>query len=261
MSDHNMEPVALDSFVASNDMNATDALPKIEDKTLQNHESDQQSAPIKTASASAAAQLQDLTDRALRFLSNASNETLGACLIGLSATTYLVLGRVGLVLIGVVGGIALHATWEASLYGHGGKSTAQEKEANRKRELGLDVTRRVFAWRQENKAEEDELDSTSTQLVRPLSDKRLDFSAFQPETATALTAFTNAIIRDYVKYATSTIPFCGYADQLLADGGTPPSFLVTSPSPSPVDKSLWLFYFHYPLACHGNAQSMPSSIL
>ena len=55
---------------------------------------------------------QDLTSYALNFLSNASNETLGACFVGLGATTYLVLGRIGLVLIGVVGGVVLHATWD-----------------------------------------------------------------------------------------------------------------------------------------------------
>src|SRR6266480_6019842 len=51
--------------------------------------------------------LQRFADRAIDFLSSASNETLGACLVGLGATTYFILGRVGLVVIGVAGGIVL----------------------------------------------------------------------------------------------------------------------------------------------------------
>src|SRR5690242_15354889 len=47
-------------------------------------------------------------DATLRFFANASNETLGACVVGLCASTYLVLGRFGLVLIGAVGGVVLH---------------------------------------------------------------------------------------------------------------------------------------------------------
>ena len=56
------------------------------------------------------------SERALEFLSNASNETLGACIVGLAAVTWLVLERVGLVLIGervglvligIVGGVVL----------------------------------------------------------------------------------------------------------------------------------------------------------
>ena len=61
-----------------------------------------------------------LTDRTLHFLATASNETLGACLVGLSAGTYLILGRVGLVLIGVVGGVVLHATFEGNPQSGGG---------------------------------------------------------------------------------------------------------------------------------------------
>lgn len=46
---------------------------------------------------------QELISYILRFLSDATNETLAACFIGLGASTYIVFGRLGLVLIGVVG--------------------------------------------------------------------------------------------------------------------------------------------------------------
>lgn len=140
-----------------------------------------------------------LTDKTLNFLATASNETLGACLAGLGAGTYLVLGRVGLILIGVVGGVVLHATWEghASNNGIGDKTPVQE---TRKRETGVDVARRVLDWRnkatpgdEKTSGDDDDLD------VRLHSGKSLDYSDFRPETAAALTELTDAVIRDYVK--------------------------------------------------------------
>ncbi|KAH7410037.1 PXA domain-containing protein [Phaeosphaeria sp. MPI-PUGE-AT-0046c] len=142
-----------------------------------------------------------LTDRTLHFLATASNETLGACLVGLGAGTYLILGRVGLVLIGVVGGVVLHATWEGNS-SHGGNSAGKEKSSDsRRRELGVDVAQRVLDWRntrtQEKGAREDDNADFSLKLY---SGKPLDFSEFKPETAAALTELTDAVIRDYVKW-------------------------------------------------------------
>ncbi|KAK4978964.1 hypothetical protein LTR42_001464 [Elasticomyces elasticus] len=131
--------------------------------------------------------LQTVTDRTLDFLSHASNETLGACLVGLSATTYLVLGRVGLVIIGVAGGVVLHATWERH-------NSGDDKTDERKREIGVDVAQRVLAWRSSRPAEEQQ-DSTKV-----FANQQLDFSSFGPETAAALTTFTDAVIKDYVHY-------------------------------------------------------------
>lgn len=140
-----------------------------------------------------------LTDRALHFLATASNETLGACLAGLGAGTYLILGRVGLVLIGVVGGVVLHATWE----GHHGQSlSTQGKGADaRKRELGADIAQRVLDWRNSQAHDDKTQQHDSYDLnVQLYSGKRLDYSDFKPETAAALTELTDAVIRDYVKY-------------------------------------------------------------
>lgn len=145
-------------------------------------------------------------DRALHFLSHASNETLGACVIGLGASTYLVLGRVGLVLIGVVGGIALHATWEGSAGGSDDQVVTKDRESRRRKELGLEVVDRVWRWKGGH-AQGEESEDLDKQEVQVISGKQLDFSAFEPETATALDTFTTAIIRDYVKYETSRHPF------------------------------------------------------
>jgi hypothetical protein len=139
---------------------------------------------------------QQLTDQALQFLSTASNETLGACLVGIGATTYLVLGRVGLVLMGVVGGVVLHATWEGS--GEGAISKALEER--RRKEVGVDVVHRVLDWRSRKmQGSEDKEDEDDIKLA-VYGKKRLDYAGFRPETDGALNELTEAVIRDYVKY-------------------------------------------------------------
>jgi hypothetical protein len=146
-----------------------------------------------------------LTDRTLHFLATASNETLGACLAGLGAGTYLILGRVGLVLIGVVSGVVLHATWE----GHNGdnKATDGKSAEARRRELGADIAHRVLDWRNtKTHTKEDSEDGSSDLNVQLYSGKTLDYSEFKPETAAALAELTDAVIRDYVKYVLHIIP-------------------------------------------------------
>ena len=147
-----------------------------------------------------ASQAQTLTSKALHFLSEASNETLGACLIGLGATTYFVLGRVGLVLIGAVGGIALHAHWQNNGE-DGGDAESRAREAKRRREVGLDVAHRVLDWRRRSvaSAPSDGYDSTTALGLKLHSGKTLDYSSFQPDTAAALDDLTEAIVQDYVR--------------------------------------------------------------
>ncbi|KPI40028.1 uncharacterized protein AB675_11274 [Cyphellophora attinorum] len=161
----------------------------------------QPTSPARTTSTTTtpttSERLRTFQDSALHFLSNASNETLGACAVGLAASTYLVLGRLGLVLIGAVGGIVLHATWEGQI-GSGADGEAQEKQQRRRRELGIEVTKRALDWRDAKKKDrqaetseaDDALDLTSTDV----------YADFQPETRAALNDFTDAVIRDYVKW-------------------------------------------------------------
>lgn len=148
--------------------------------------------------------VQALTDRALHFLATASNETLGACLIGLGATTYLVLGRVGLVLIGVVGGVVLHATWEGNT--NNNRDDQARGQEVRRRETGLDVAHRVLDWRTTvAQSNEGGPGGDSSMDVKLYSGKNLDYAEFGPETASALNELTNAVIRDYVKWWYSPI--------------------------------------------------------
>lgn len=142
--------------------------------------------------------LRTFQNSALHFLSTASNETLGACAVGLAASTYLVLGRLGLVLIGAVGGIVLHATWE----GHDAAEVdgqATENQQRRRRELGIEVTKRALDWRdQKRQAGKDDDEVAAGGLRNDGTGKELDFADFRPETRQALTEFTDAVIKDYV---------------------------------------------------------------
>ena len=152
----------------------------------------------KDTSERIATQARDLTTRTLEFLSNASNETLGACLVGLGAITWLILGRLGLVLIGIVGGVVLHATWEGDIQNNV-NDEARESEARKRREKGLDVVMRVLNWRERREGS-----SVSGHVgdspIAGSSHKELDFASFPPETKDALTNLVDAVVRDYVKW-------------------------------------------------------------
>ena len=149
--------------------------------------------PGSTPTSSLSATLQGLTDKALHFLSHASSETLGACLAGLGVTTYLALGRVGLVIIGVAGGVVLHATWEGIRSDDRDEKT-KKVEKERRREAGVEVMRRVLDWRAGKS-----LDDQSGE-VKVYANQTLDFSRFEPEAAAALNMFIDAVVKDYVYY-------------------------------------------------------------
>ncbi|KAL9133073.1 MAG: hypothetical protein Q9175_005750 [Cornicularia normoerica] len=154
--------------------------------------------PEKDTSERIATQARDLTTRALEFLSNASNETLGGCVFGLGAATWLILGRVGLVLIGIVGGVVLHATWEGDIQNNE-NDEAKALEARKRREKGLDIAMRIMDWKERREGSH-ELDGVRDMPIAPPSQKELDFASFPPETKDALTNLVDTIIRDYVKW-------------------------------------------------------------
>lgn len=173
--------------------------PKPLSSTIEKSTSPSQNAASTTESP-LSQRIQDLTNKALQFLSTASNETMGAILVGLCGTTYLALGRVGLVLIGVVGGVALHASWDGS---HGSAQDVEIKvlETRRRKELGLEITKRILLWRNEEneKSAVGNNGLADAADLAMLSQQQLDYSDFQPETAKALTELTDAVVRDYVK--------------------------------------------------------------
>ncbi|KAJ9648797.1 hypothetical protein H2199_000710 [Coniosporium tulheliwenetii] len=175
---------------------------------------DAESRPVAGESRSLPATAQLLTGRALEFLSTASNETLSACLLGLGIITYVILGRVGLVLIGVVGGVVLHASWDGETQGDANEPS-RAVEGRRRKETGLDVAHRVLAWRSRGSNAEAE-DQRDTNLdVKLFSGKQLDYSGFKPETADALNEVTDAVIRDYVKPADTFLDFVTHSTSIV----------------------------------------------
>lgn len=134
--------------------------------------------------------VEDVTTKALRFLSTASTETIGGIAVGLAACTYLLLGRLGLVLIGALGGVVLHAAWE-------GQSPLAGTVEDARRERGLDIVKRILDLREGQG--KDVPEDFEDQI------KVASFEGFQPETAAALNDLVDAVVRDYVKWWYSPI--------------------------------------------------------
>ncbi|KAL8658635.1 MAG: hypothetical protein Q9226_000850 [Calogaya cf. arnoldii] len=140
-------------------------------------------------------------DHALQFLSTASNETLGACLAGLGAATYFILGSIGLVLIGLVGGFVLHAVWEERNSQCDNELDSAEAKARKRREDGLSILHRVFDWRNDGDDSQSKAKENLHAVgLEPSNLKQLNFSNLEPATGAALTGLTDAVIRDYVKW-------------------------------------------------------------
>lgn len=155
---------------------------------------------IAKATEDASVNLQVLISYILRFLSDATNETLAVCFIGLGASTYIVFGRLGLVLIGVVGGVILHATWEEHSKNQGDEEVKVSNSKN-KRERGLDVIQRILNGPDNSRAADSESELAQRQEETSFSSGEVDFSSLELGTAAALASLTDAIIRDYVKYS------------------------------------------------------------
>ena len=166
---------------------------KDEDASVEVNEAPEAIKATTVDGASSFTTLQGLTDKALHFLAHASNETLGVCVAGLGAATYMVLGRVGLLIIGVAGGVVLHATWEGIRSDDRDEET-KKAERERKREAGVEVLRRVIEWRMNKASEGPDED------IKVYSNQSPDYSNFEPETAKALNTFTDSVIQDYVYY-------------------------------------------------------------
>lgn len=208
--------------------------------------------------ASIAIKVQELTNTVLDWLSHASNESLGACIVGLGASTYFVLGRIGLVLIGIVGGVVLHATWEYNGQSHEG-GDARALELKRKREVGLDIVGRVLDWRQTRLEIQDE-DGQATPDSMDISSKRpLDFSKIRPATGAALEHLTDRIIRDYIKYegmSSNPEPW-----MLIFPGGGIALFYLTILLSLPLaDRLLSAFSLHSLHTFHENGRQIHLSI-
>jgi PXA domain/Sorting nexin C terminal/PX domain len=137
----------------------------------------------------ASAITKDITAMVHQLASTASNEMLCGIGLGLVVCVYLILGRLGLVLIGVFGGILLHATWEGHII------PISELEDARK-EKALDIMKRVLDWRERQAIDNsDEPKRVEEQMVAGRG-----FEGLPMETGAALSALVEAIIENYVTW-------------------------------------------------------------
>ncbi|KAL4733288.1 PXA domain-containing protein [Aspergillus similis] len=140
------------------------------------------------------AQLKQLLDSALYFLSTCSNETLLLVLVCLMGTTYMVLGRLGLLLIGTTLGVALHASWVGMDH-----SSSSEYTIIGRKQLSLSIVHKLLNWEGTNpvKADLNTHDAGETRhRTLPVSD--VDVLSLGPITASALHSLIDAAMRDYV---------------------------------------------------------------
>ncbi|CAG8233181.1 unnamed protein product [Penicillium olsonii] len=151
------------------------------------------------ASATSDPPIQGLINYTLGFLATANNEALLGVFGLLVLFTYIILGRIGLLLIGVAVGVVLHASWEGSDQ-HTGE-TSQTNKSRRRKELALEVSSRLLEWPKRGIAS-DAQNEQEASLNEPegRSSVGLEYTSFQPATADALKALTDAVIENYIKY-------------------------------------------------------------
>ncbi|KAJ5637281.1 hypothetical protein N7490_007160 [Penicillium lividum] len=142
--------------------------------------------------------LKECLDFTLDFLSTSSNEGLLGAVGLLVIGTYIILGRLGLLLIGAALGAILHASWEGSIHANHNDVLSTSK---RRRELALEVSKRLLDWapRTVSAASEEGIDGNLITLPEDLTISDLEYGTFRPATAAALRMLTDAVLKDYVK--------------------------------------------------------------
>ncbi|KAL6835261.1 PXA domain-containing protein [Trichoderma camerunense] len=127
-----------------------------------------------------------LASRAIQFFATATPATLAGFGVGVSAVTYAVLGRLGLVLIGAFGGVVSFIIWE---------SKNPEFARAVRGEDGPAVLDRVWADLKTVRAVEKQDDDDDDEQYRMRG-----FDDFRPETKEALSGLVDAIVQNYIKW-------------------------------------------------------------
>ncbi|KAJ9137413.1 PX domain-containing protein kinase-like protein [Coniochaeta hoffmannii] len=131
--------------------------------------------------------VEDIQTKIFQFLATATPGAIGGVAVGLAATTYLLLGKVGLLLIGAFGGITAFIQWE-------GRNPDVARAVRGER--GVDLLDRLLAEKADRKRtaiQDGALEEEETALAHGFDD-------FRPETRAALEEMVDAVIRDYVKW-------------------------------------------------------------
>lgn len=141
----------------------------------------------------------------LSFLEQADNGVLLKILGALAILTYLILGRLGLLLIGLVAGFVIHdycgglvADTDVAAGNVDGRNGGIAVFSSRKRrELGIEVAARLLEWKPTQSVQDtNQAENVSENVSQDTNS--LDLSRIPPATADALTHLIDAIIDNYV---------------------------------------------------------------
>ncbi|KAL2264688.1 hypothetical protein VTJ83DRAFT_7198 [Remersonia thermophila] len=158
-----------------------------------NKEDAPQPSPTKPSTSPAAPSEESLATKVLGFLATATPGTLSGVAVGLAATTYLVLGRLGLVLIGAFGGIVGFIQWE--------QRNAEVVRVVRG-ERGIDLLQRLLAARGPSDLAPPKSASADEHADAEAEEAALlrAFEELPPESREAMTQLVDAVIDSYVRW-------------------------------------------------------------
>ncbi|KAL7923585.1 PXA domain-containing protein [Trichoderma austrokoningii] len=128
--------------------------------------------------------------RAIQFFATATPATLAGFGVGVSAVTYAVLGRLGLVLIGAFGGVVSFIIWESK-----NPELAKALRGEESNQVLDRVWADLTAVRSQEKPDDEDEDQSRIKA----------FDDFRPETKEALSGLVDAIIQNYIKWWYSPI--------------------------------------------------------
>ncbi|RPB14823.1 hypothetical protein P167DRAFT_572104 [Morchella conica CCBAS932] len=165
---------------------------------------EEEGGALETASGTtSSATIAEAATHVLDFLQHATPETLGGVMLGSTVVLYVIFGSFGLLFVGVIGGVVLHASLE--------NMRASGKKGHRvdvlewldKRMAGVkgDGALASPPPGSENGSEK----STGGHKRFARSQRVVDFSSLPPETGAAFTDLADAVTRDYVRWWFSPI--------------------------------------------------------
>lgn len=151
-------------------------------------------SPVKVSDFS-----QTIANYFLDFVSTASNQQIIVILGGLSVAAVIIFGSLGFLLVGLVAGFLLRASWDNidEATQDGTSSVGLHRKGH---ETGIEIANRLldFPLRSTSNGHLVE-DLMVDDQIKATGDGKLDFAHFPPATAGALQILTDAIIDNYVK--------------------------------------------------------------
>ncbi|RPB24512.1 hypothetical protein L211DRAFT_171494 [Terfezia boudieri ATCC MYA-4762] len=119
--------------------------------------------------------LEQIAAQCMQFLSTAPPEVLGCVLVGATAVSYMIFGRLALFITGTLVGAIVHSSWETHRRRNGRQDT-------------------IFAW----KATKEKVPEDDLEILKAA--RKFNLASPPSGIAEAMDELTSAIVRDYVKH-------------------------------------------------------------